>query len=247
MTGIHATALAALLLAMTGCTSSHQATAATDTTATGGTSTTVAAEPASQPVDAATPAADTTNESTDKAGTGHVSLTGQYSLEKDFVVSGCQVAPPGDGLLSGYHMMTKDGDTPIGLLAVTLKDYDKDGPYVQAATTSEAAVGRAMTSGVMGPLTLMVMQDATAPLAFGQVAGSKLTITVSNNGAAGNAEFTDLESQPSMADFDPKSGAMPQGKRVSGSVIWTCGTVDRINAKMNDAVNGTFTKLIPPR
>jgi hypothetical protein len=226
MTSIHATALAALLLAMTGCTSSHQAAAATDTTAT----------------------ADTSNGSTEsKAGAGHVSLTGQYSLEKDFVVTGCQVAPPGDGLLSGYHMMSKDDDTPIALLSVALKDYDKDGPYVQANTSREAAAGRAMTSGVMGPLTLMIMQDAAAPLAFGQVAESKLTITVSDSGAAGNAEFTDLESQPSMADFDPKSGAMPKGKRVSGSVTWKCETVDRINAKMNDAVNGTFKKLIPPR
>ncbi|HEY6235984.1 MAG TPA: hypothetical protein VIW69_12860, partial [Candidatus Elarobacter sp.] len=196
----------------------------------------------------ATPAADTSNGSTEhKAGAGHVSLTGQYSLEKDFTVSGCQVAPPGDGLLSGYHMMTKDGDAPIGLLSVSLKDYDKDGPYVQASTTREASAGRAMTSGVMGPLTLMVMQEATSPLAFGQVAGSKLTITVSNNGTSGNAEFTDLESQPSMADFDPKSGTMPKGKRVSGSVTWTCESVDRINAKMNDAVNGTFKQLIPPR
>ncbi len=232
MTNVHATALAALLLAMTGCTSSHQATAAADT---------ATAE--------STPAADPPNGSTEhKAGAGHVSLTGQYSLEKDFAVSGCQVAPPGDGLLSGYHMMSKDGDTPIALLSVTLKEYDKDGPYVQASTSREAAAGRAMTSGIMGPLTLMVMQDAGAsPLAFGQVPASKLTITVSDNGAAGNAEFTDLESQPSMADFDPKSGAMPKGKRVSGSVTWTCETVDRLNAKMNDAVNGTFKKLIPPR
>ena len=232
MTNIHAIALAALLLAMTGCTSSHQAQASADTTA----------------VDAATPAADTPNGSAvHKAGEGHVSITGQYSLEKDFAVSGCQVAPPGDGLLSGYHMMTKDGDTPLALLSVALKEYDKDGPYVQANASQEAAVGRAMTSGVMGPLTLMILQEAAAPLAFGQVAGSKLTITVSDNGAAGNAEFTDLESQPSMADFDPKSGAMPKGKRVSGSVTWTCEKVDRINATMNDAVNGTFKKLIPPR
>ncbi|MDP9105239.1 MAG: hypothetical protein M3N49_04820 [Candidatus Eremiobacteraeota bacterium] len=237
MTGVHATTLAALmLLAMTGCTSSHQASAESATTAADGTATTAPAD------------STTSNGATEaKAGAGHVSLTGEYSLEKDFVVSGCQVGPPGDGLLSGYHMMSKDGETPIGLLSVALKDYDKDGPYVQPQTTREAGAGRAMNSGVMGPLTLMVMQDAAAPLAFGQVAGSKLTITVSNNGAAGNAEFTDLESQPSMADFDPKSGTMPKGKRVSGSVTWTCESVDRIDAKMNDAVNGTFKKLIPPR
>ena len=237
MNATRATTLAALMLfAMTGCTSSHQASAETATTAADGTATTV-------PADSTT----STGTTATKAGTGHVSLTGEYSLEKDFTVSGCQAGPPGDGLLSGYHMMSKDGDTPIALLSVALKDYDKDGPYVQPQTTREAGVGRAMNSGVMGPLTLMVMQDASAPLAFGQVAGSKLTITISNNGTAGNAEFTDLESQPSMADYDPKSGTMPKGKRVSGSVTWTCESLDRINSKMNDAVNGAFNKLIPPR
>jgi hypothetical protein len=50
-----------------------------------------------------------------------------------------------------------------------------------------------------------------------------------------------------MADIDPNASAPPHGKRVSGSVSWTCGTVDRINAKMNDAVNGMFKKLIPPK
>ena len=236
MNATRATTLAALMLfAMTGCTSSHQASAETATTAADGTPTTVPADSASS-----------TGTTGTKAGTGHVSLTGEYSLEKDFTVSGCQAGPPGDGLLSGYHMMSKD-DAPIALLSVALKDYDKDGPYVQPQTTREAGVGRAMNSGVMGPLTLMVMQDASAPLAFGQVAGSKLTITISNNGTAGNAEFTDLESQPSMADYDPKSGTMPKGKRVSGSVTWTCESLDRINAKMNDAVNGAFNKLIPPR
>jgi hypothetical protein len=245
MTGVHASTLAVLMLfAMTGCTSKDQASAQTAATATE--STPIAAPdgaPTTAPADTASPPSATDA----KAGTGHVSLAGQYSLEKDFTVSSCQAGPPGDGLLSGYHMMSKDGDAPIALLSVALKDYDKDGPYVQASTTAEAGVARAMNSGVMGPLTLMILQDSASPLAFGQVAGSKLTITVSNNGAAGNAEFTDLESQPSMADFDPKSGSMPKGKRVSGSVTWTCETVDRINAKMNDAINGTFKKLIPPR
>jgi hypothetical protein len=94
----------------------------------------------------------------DKTGIGHVSLTGQYALEKDFVVSGCQVAPPGGGLLSGYHMTAKDGVPPIALLSITLKDYDKNASYVQVSPSREAAAGRAMGSGVMGPLTMMVMQ-----------------------------------------------------------------------------------------
>jgi hypothetical protein len=248
MTKAHSTTLAALiLLAMTACSSSHQA-AASATTAVDDTTTAAAAGAAAQTGEAPTAAPDSPDTAEeDKTGIGHVSLTGQYALEKDFVVSGCQVAPPGGGLLSGYHMTAKDGVTPIALLSITLKDYDKDASYVQLNPSREAAAGRAMSSGIMGPLTMMVMQDAAAPLAFGQVPASKLTITVSDNGAKGNAAFTDLESQPSMADFDVKSGAMPHGKRVSGSVTWTCGSVGRINTKMNDAVNGAFSKLIPPR
>ena len=61
------------------------------------------------------------------------------------------------------------------------------------------------------------------------------------------AEFTDLQSQPDMAELDPSSGKMPKGKRVSGSISWTCGTVGRIDPHMNDAVNGMFKKLIPPK
>jgi hypothetical protein len=232
MKSASAAALAALLLfAATGC-SSHRAAAET-AAAADGTSTTVAAN--------------SPNDSDDKTGTGHVSLTGQYALEKDFTVSGCQAAPPGDGLLSGYHLMAKDGDMPLALLSVALKTYDKDGPYEIASTTREAAVGQAMTSGTMGPLTLMVMRDETTPLGFGQIPESKLTITVSDNGTKGRAEFTDLESTPTAADIDLKSSGPPHGKRVSGSVTWTCGNVDRIDPKMNTAVNGMFNKLIPPK
>lgn len=229
MKSASATALAALLLfSITGC--SHRADAETSASTT---TTTVAAN--------------APNDSDDKTGTGHVSITGQYSLEKDFTVSGCQAAPPGDGLLSGYHMMAKDGDMPLALLSVALKTYDKDGPYEIASTTREAAVGQAMRSGTMGPLTLMVMRDATSPLAFGQIPESKLTITVSDNGTKGRAEFTDLESTPSAADIDPNSSGPPHGKRVSGSVTWSCAKVDRIDAKMNTAVNGMFNKIIPPK
>jgi hypothetical protein len=162
-------------------------------------------------------------------------------------VTGCQAAPPGDGLLSGYHMMVKDGDAPLALLSVALKNYDKDGPYEIPSASREAAVGQAMRTGVMGPLTLMVMRENNAPLAFMQIPESKLTITVSDNGAKGNAAFTDLESQPSVEDLDLKSGGPPHGKRVSGSVTWTCGKVDRLDPKMNNAVNSMFNKLIPPK
>ena len=244
MKSASAAALAALLLfAMTGCSSRHQTEAEAATSANAATATTAPAADGTS----TTVAADSPHDSDDKTGTGHVSITGQYSLEHDFTVSGCQAAPPGDGLLSGYHMTAKDGDTPLALLSVALKTYDKDGSYEIAPASREAAVGQAMRTGVMGPLTLMVMRENNAPLGFMQIPESKLTITVSDNGAKGSAAFTDLESQPSVEDLDLKSGDPPHGKRVSGSVTWTCGNVDRIDAKMNTAVNGMFNKLIPPK
>jgi len=244
MKSASATALAALLLiSLAGCSSSHRADAQTTTTAADATATSAPAADGTS----TTVAADSSPDSDEKTGTGHVTITGEYSLEHDFTVSGCQAAPPGDGLLSGYHMTAKDGDMPLALLAIALKTYDKDGPYEIAPTTREAAVGQAMNSGIMGPLTLMVMKDATSPLAFMQTSTSKLTITVSDNGAKGTAEFTGLESPPSIEDLNTKNGAAPHGKRVAGSITWTCGKVDRIDPKMNTAVNGMFNKLIPPK
>jgi hypothetical protein len=221
---------AALLLLSTGCASHHSSAAADAATTTAD----------------ATATTETTS-SDDKPGAGHVSITGEYALEHDFVVDACQIAPPGDGLLAGYHMGIKSDGPPIGLISIALKDFAKDGRYEQASMSREAAVGQAMRTGTMGPLTLMVMADATTPLSFGQVPSSTLAITITNDGAKGTAEFTNLESQISMADIDPSSSTPPHGKRVSGSISWTCGTVGRIDPHMNDAVNGMFKKLIPPK
>ena len=211
------------------------------TAAVAGPSTASALEPSSDA------AADTSSHSDeDKPGAGHVSMTGDYPLENDFVVEMCQAGPPGDGLLSGYHMAIKDGDPQIVMLSIGLKNYDKDGVYDVPSLSREGAVGQAMTSGTMGPLMLMVMKPGTTqPFGFSQAPTSKLTITVSDNGAKGSAAFTNLESQPDMSKFDMKSGKMPAGERASGSISWTCGTVGRIDPKMNDAVNGAFKTLIP--
>jgi hypothetical protein len=218
---------AALLLLSTGCARHEPAPADAATTVTA--------------ADAATSSSD------DKPGAGHVSITGEYTLEHDFVVDGCQIAPPGDGLLAGYHMSIKTEEPPLGLISIALKEFTKDGRYDQAVKSPDAAVGQAMRTGIMGPLTLMVFPEPTTPLAFGQVPGSTLAITIANDGAKGTAEFTNLESQLSAANIDPATGKMGHGKRVSGSVTWTCGSVGRIDAKMNNAVNGMFNKLIPPK
>lgn len=108
----------------------------------------------------------------------------------------------------------------IAILSIGLKNYDKDGVYAVPSLSREAAVGQAMSSGMMGPLMLMVVSPGNpTPFAFSQTPSSKLTITVSDNGAKGSAAFTDLESQPDMSKFDLHAGKMPARKSASGSIF----------------------------
>src|SRR4029077_371699 len=100
------------------------------------------------------------------SATGHVHLTGAVTLDHDFTVDGCVIGPAGDGLLNGYHMNAKDGDKMIDILSVVVKDYAKDGSYAPTDKTPEGQVSPAMTTGVMGPVTLMIAQgDTPMPLA----------------------------------------------------------------------------------
>ena len=163
-------------------------------------------------------------------------------------MDGCQIAPPGDGLLSGYHMNAKDGDSTVMNLAVVIKNYDKDGPYSPADKSAEAQVGQAMSTGNMGLLTLMVAQKGSPmPLAVMLQPTSTLVVTTADNGAKGGVVFTDMESPVTFSDIDLNSNEKPHGKRVSGSISWTCGHVDHLNAEMNNAVNGMMNKLMPKR
>jgi hypothetical protein len=178
------------------------------------------------------------------SATGHLHLTGAVSLEHDFTVDACVIGPAGDGLLDGYHMNAKDGDKAIDILSVVVKDYAKDGSYAPADKSAGGQVNAAMTSGVMGPVTLMVAQaDSPAPLAVMLKPDSTMNIQISDNGAKGDAEFTDMGTPMTMADMDPNGATKGQGKKISGSITWSCGKVDHINPKMNDAVNGAFNNL----
>jgi hypothetical protein len=177
---------------------------------------------------------------------GHLHLTGAVSLEHDFTVDACVIGPAGDGLLDGYHMNAKDGDKTIELLSVVVKDYAKDGSYSPTDKSDAGQVKAAMTSGVMGPITLMVSQgDNPMPLAVMFKPDSTMNIQISDNGAKGDAEFTDMGTPTTMADIDPSAKTQPPSKKISGSITWSCGKVDHIDPKMNDAVNGAFKKLIP--
>lgn len=181
------------------------------------------------------------------AGTGHVHLTGDVTIDHDFLVDACQIAPPGDGLLAGYHMNAKDGDSTLIALAVVIKSYDKDGPYSPSYNTAGAQVAEVMASGSQDFMTLMVARPhSPMPIGIMLKPESKLVVTMSDKGARGEVKFTDMESPPSFEDIDMKSGTPPHGKRVSGTVTWTCGKIERIDATMDKAVNGMMNKLMPP-
>lgn len=181
-------------------------------------------------------------------GSGHLHLTGDIVIDRDFAVDGCQIGPPGEGLLSGYHMNAEDGDSSISLLAIVIKNYDKDGPYSPADKTLEAQVGQAMATGNMGMLSLVVLPPGgQIPIGPMLKPTSTLVVTTSANGSKGEAKFTDMESPPSFSDINLKSGEAPHGKRMSGSVAWSCGHVERLDPTMDKAVNGMMNKLMPPK
>jgi hypothetical protein len=185
------------------------------------------------------------SESADGTGTGHLHLTGDVTVDHDFVVDMCQIAPPGPGLLSGYHMNSKDGDSTLLNLAIVVKDYDKDGPYSPADKSEEGQVNQAMATGNMGLMSLMVAQpNSPMPLAVMLKPTSTLVVTISGNGAKGEAEFKDMESPVSFEDINLKSSEKPHGKRMSGSLSWTCGHIDRLDPTMNKVVNGMFNGLM---
>jgi hypothetical protein len=192
--------------------------------------------------------ADAASETAEGIGTGHLHLTGDVTVDHDFAVDMCQIAPPGAGLLSGYHMGAKDGDSTIVNLGVVVKNYDKDGPYSPADKSEEAQVNQAMASGDMGLLSLMVVPPTSPiPLAVMLKPTSTLVVTISGKGAKGEAEFKDMESPPSFEDIDLKSGEKPHGKKVSGTVTWSCGHIDRLDPTMNKVVDGMFNGLMKTR
>jgi len=182
------------------------------------------------------------------SGTGHLHVTGDLTVDHDFAVDACTIAPPGDGLLAGYHMNAKDGDSTIIMLSVVVKAYDKDGPYSPTAHTAEQQVAEQMSVGSSDFMTLMIAQKSSPmPVGIMLKPESKVVTTISDNGVKGKVEFNDMESPLSFQDIDLKSNEKPHGKRASGSITWSCGKVERINAKMDAAVNGMMQKLMPAK
>jgi hypothetical protein len=189
----------------------------------------------------------TTVEAADSAkgiGRGHLHLTGDATVDTDFTVEQCAIGPPGDGLLSGYHMNAKSSHGTLEMLSVAVKDYEKDGIFSPAA---EAMKG--LTAGkhrLAGPLTIMVNRsNSTIPLAVIPKPESRLTITISDGGASGSAEFTDMTSPIAMEDIDIKARGRTKGKTFSGSLTWRCASIAHVDPRLHDAAKGMMQGLTP--
>jgi hypothetical protein len=177
-------------------------------------------------------------------GRGRIHLAGDATVDTDFAVEQCAIGPAGDGLLSGYHMSSKSGHGAIEMLQVVVKDYDKDGTYSPAGETVKTPITR--RGGVSAPITMMVnRENSTVPLAVIPRPESKMTITISDSGATGTAEFTDMTSPIAMEDIDIKSRGHAKGKTFSGSLSWKCLNVQRVDAAADSTAKGLMKGLTP--
>jgi hypothetical protein len=188
-----------------------------------------------------------TAESADAAGAsgrGHLHLTGDATVDTDFTVEQCAIGPAGEGLLNGYHMNAKSGHGALEMLAVVVKDYERDGTFSPVTDSGKAA--RVGKHGLSAPLTMMVNRaNSTVPLAVIPKPESKLSITIADSGASGTAEFTDMTSPLAMEDIDIKSRGRTKGKTFAGSLSWRCPSVQHVDAKTSDAAKGMMKGLTP--
>lgn len=178
------------------------------------------------------------------AGRGHLHLTGDATVDTDFAVEQCSVAPAGDGLLNGYHMNSKATRGTLQLLSLAVKSYEGDGTFTPAVDTGKSTmVGK---KGVSGPLAMTVgRENSTVPLPIITRPESRLTITISDSGSRGSAEFTEMTSPVAMEDVDIKAPLHAKRKSFAGSITWRCLSVEHLDAATTEAVKSMTKGLTP--
>ena len=175
---------------------------------------------------------------------GHLQLTGDATVDTDFAVEQCSIGPAGDGPLNGYHMSAKAGHGTLQLLSIAVKSYDHDGSYTPAVDTGKVALtGK---HGVSGPLSMMIgRENSTVPLPVITHPESHLTITISDSGARGTAEFSELTSPIAMEDIEIRRHPHTKEKTFAGSLTWRCGSVERVDTASTAAAKGMLKGLTP--
>ena len=144
--------------------------------------------------------------SSDKpGGSGHISISGTMSLDRDFAVAQCTISPPGQGLITGYQMIA-NSDERVDMASIKVPEYTKDDTYNLGQRSEEQQLAGAMRAQ-MGPIMLAfngAQPDQKTQLA--ETPQSHITITISNNGAHGEAKFDNF--QEPMAALNEKVAAM---------------------------------------
>jgi hypothetical protein len=178
------------------------------------------------------------------AGRGHLQLTGDATVDTDFAVEQCTIGPAGDGLLDGYHMTAKAARGTLQLLSLAVRNYEGDGTFSPPVDTGKTAiVGK---RGVSGPLSITIgRENTTVPLPVITRPESKLTVTISDSGSRGIADFTDMTSPVAMEDVDIKDPLHAKRKTFAGSVTWHCASVERLDAATTDAAKAMTKGLTP--
>ena len=179
-----------------------------------------------------------------KMSRGHLQLSGDATVDTDFAIEQCTIAAPGDGPLNGYRMSAKPGHGTLQLLALAVKGYDHDGSYTPAADTGKSLIkGK---HGVSGPLSMILSREnSTVPLPVITRPESHLTVTITDSGSRGSAEFSDMTSPIAMEDLEIRRHPHAKEKTFAGSLTWHCAAVEHVDAAAADAAKGMLKGLTP--
>lgn len=178
------------------------------------------------------------------SGRGHLQLTGDASVDTDFAVEQCSIGPVGDGLLNGYRMNAKASHGTLQMLSVAVKSYEQDGSFSPPTDTGKSTItGK---HGVSSPLAMTIgRENSTVPLPVITKPESRVTITISDSGSRGTAEFSDMTSPIAMEDVDIKAPLHAKHKSFAGSLSWRCSTVEHLDSATANAAKGMLKGLTP--
>jgi hypothetical protein len=178
------------------------------------------------------------------AGRGHLQLSGDASVDTDFAVEQCTIGPPGDGLLDGYRMSARASHGTLQMLSVSVKNYEHDGSFTPATDTAGSRT--AGKQGVRSPMSMTIgRENSTVPIPVVAKPESRITITISDSGSRGTAEFSDMTSPVAMEDVDIKAPLHAKHKAFAGSLSWRCSNVEHLDSATANAAKGMLKGLTP--
>jgi hypothetical protein len=177
-------------------------------------------------------------------GRGHLQLTGDASVDTDFAVEQCTIGPAGEGLLNGYRMSARASHGTLQMLSVAVKSYEQDGSFTPPTDTGKST--RTGKQGVSSPLSMTIgRENSTVPISVIAKPESQITITISESGSRGTAEFSDMTSPIAMEDVDIKAPLHAKRKNFAGSLSWRCPGVEHLDSATINAAKGMLKGLTP--